>query len=133
MEVGGVVGQRDISLLRRFDMAVLGAGGGDVGAAEQMPRLLDRLVAPDTGLDEVGTTAAAKQVHGHRGKLLGGTPLGEQHPIVVRNCEQFTQIGLGALGDGHVLAGAVAHLHHREPAALIVQHLALGTFEYCGR
>ena len=84
--------------------------------------LLVRLVGPLAGDDEVGLAAAVHQVEREHGELGGGTALEKQHLVGIRNPHDLAQQGLALLDDGVIGLGAMGHLHHRLPRAVIIQH-----------
>mmetsp|Transcript_77621 Transcript_77621/g.216930 ORF Transcript_77621/g.216930 Transcript_77621/m.216930 type:complete len:202 (-) Transcript_77621:65-670(-) len=136
--VGAVVDVRgilvDLPGVDRRDGGVFGRlGVADVVRDAVLLALLGRLVAPLAGDDVVGLGLGAEHVEGHGGELQCGAALRENDLVVARDPVDVPEVLLGLRGDGHVLLGAVRHLHHAHARALVVHELLLHLLEHLQR
>ena len=92
-------------------------------------RFLDRFLRPLAGVDVVGDFPLAKEVHRDDRVLGNRAALQEQHLVVGGDREQRAQVGLRLRGDADELLAAMAHLHHRHPGAVPVEHFGGGLLE----
>jgi hypothetical protein len=103
---------------------------GDGGGGELLG-LLEGLVAPGSGHDEVGRIGGPRaEVERDGGELRGGAALEEEHGVGVGHREERAQVGLGLLDGGVELLPAVAHLHDAHPGAVVVHQLRLRPLEH---
>src|SRR5690606_25270230 len=132
MQVGSVLAQLPVVLPGDGEEVQRLAAGRHVDVAKAT-RFLDGLLRPDAGLNVVGHAVFRQQVQRNLGELLAGPALHEQHLVVLGNAQQVAQVLFGLLGDADELVAAVAHLHHRQAAALPVEKFRLGALQYGGR
>mmetsp|Transcript_24602 Transcript_24602/g.64247 ORF Transcript_24602/g.64247 Transcript_24602/m.64247 type:complete len:268 (-) Transcript_24602:91-894(-) len=132
VDVRGLLVELPSRVLR--DGCVLGRlGVADVVRDAVLLALLGRLVAPLAGDDVVGLGLRAEHVEGHGGELQCGAALRENDLVVARDPVDVPEVLLGLRGDGHVLLGAVRHLHHAHPRTLVVHELPLHLLEHLQR
>ena len=87
-------------------------------------------LGPDASVNEIGLglVNTTDEIHGDGGELSVGTPLEEEHVVVVRNLEELAHVGNQLLEDG--LDGAinvtVRAFHKIHAEALVIQELVLG-------
>ena len=128
VDVGGLGVEFELVLGGQAVEVIGFAVEGHAGGA-QLGGFFEGGLAPRTGDDVIGRGAGGAQVHGQHGELQAGAALQEHDLVVGGDAEQLAQVGFGGLDDAFELLGAVAHLHHRHAAALVIEHFGLGFFE----
>ena len=98
----------------------------DVDRTEHL-RFLQRLRAPDAGVDVIGD-AAVQEVHRQHRELHARAALNEQHRIIVGDVQKFADIRLGTGQNRLEKLAAVGEFHKSAAAVLIVGEFGLGLF-----
>ena len=92
-------------------------------------RFLDGFFRPLPGVDVIRGLPFAQQVHGHHGKLRGGTALQKQHGVILADTHEIAQILLCPFGNLHEHLVPMAHFHDGQAHALVVEHFLTGLLQ----
>ena len=97
------------------------ARGKRAGRAVELG-FVEGFLAPGAGEHVIGG-ACAHEVHRHAGKLRGAAALHKENLVVVGHAEQRSKGRLGRVDDLLERRTSMAHLHHRQPGTVPVEHL----------
>ena len=128
VEILGILRELQIAAVRDIGEVLVFTGGRNANFSELLG-FFNGLLGPAAGVD-IDTGTALLEVHGDHGEIQMGTAVQEKDLVILRDTDDLSEISFSGIDDILEHFGAMAHLHDRHTAALVVEHVGSSLLQH---